>query len=105
MLSRDCKLAACLAVVSGCWNAVGMAFGPDDNLYVTTNSSSVDRYDGATGAFIDTFVNSGSGGLSTSKGIQFGPDGNLYVTSTANDSVMRYDGNTGAYIDTVVTFG
>src|SRR5262249_4699132 len=43
----------------------GLDFGPDNNLYVASyGSSSVPRYNGSTGAFIDYFVPSGSNGLS-----------------------------------------
>jgi hypothetical protein len=46
----------------------GILFGPDNNLYVCSrgndaSDSQVLRYDGKTGAFIDAFVPSGSGGL------------------------------------------
>jgi hypothetical protein len=45
----------------------GLVFGPDNNLYASNvNNSRVLRYDGTTGAFIDVFVPSGSGGLFTS---------------------------------------
>jgi hypothetical protein len=41
-----------------------LVFGPDGNLYVSSQSNnSVLRYDGTTGAFIDTFIQTGSGGL------------------------------------------
>jgi len=56
------------------------------------------RYNGTTGAFIDTFA-SGSG-LSGPAGLAFGPDGNLYVGSFNSDAVLRYNGTTGAFIDT-----
>jgi hypothetical protein len=49
-------------------DGVGVLFGPDHNLYVSSrgdgpSDSQVLRYDGMTGAFIDAFVPSGSGGL------------------------------------------
>jgi DNA-binding beta-propeller fold protein YncE len=35
----------------------GLAFGPDGNLYVSSNATDeVLRYNGKTGAFIDTFI-------------------------------------------------
>lgn len=58
------------------------------------------RYNGATGAFIDTFVPPGPG----STALGFGNDGNLYIAGFTNNggSVRRYDGTTGTFIDTFV---
>ena len=83
-------------------------FGPDGNLYVastnnTTSPNAILRYDGVTGAFIDTFVSSGSGGLNGPVESVFGPDGNLYVSSVENGQVLRYDGLSGAFLDVVAT--
>ena len=69
------------------------------------NANSVEDYDGTTGVFIETFVPSGSGGLSSPQNLTFGPDGNLYVTSHDTNSVKRYDGETGAFIDDFVPSG
>src|SRR5262249_8110154 len=83
------------------------------------------RYQGPSGrtpgAFIDTFVPPGSGGLITPNGLLFGPDGNgdgrqdLYVSSvdfngpllgTGNSiEVICYDGVTGVYLDTFIRRG
>jgi subtilisin-like proprotein convertase family protein len=63
------------------------------------------RYNGFTGAFIDAFVSSGSGGLGGADGLVFGPDGHLYVASRDTDSVLRYHGRTGAFIDAFVPAG
>jgi streptogramin lyase len=88
----------------------GVTFGPDGNLYVTglsqstTNLGGILRYDGTTGAFIDTFVPAGSGGLGSPYGITFGPDGNLYVSGMSGN-ILRFNGKTGAFIDTFVPFG
>ena len=83
----------------------GAIFGPDGNLYVASfNNDSVLRFDGASGAFLDTFVTAGSGGLDgPDAGITFGPDGNLYVPSFWNDQVLRYDGTTGAFLGVFVS--
>lgn len=56
----------------------------------------VTRFDALTGAFIDTFIPAGSGGLDGVTGIARGPDGDLYVASHLNHKIMRYDGRTGA---------
>src|SRR5713101_7931762 len=58
-----------------------------------------------TGAFIDIFLASGSGGLARSQGLAFGPDGNLYVSSQESQSVLRFDGKTGAVLGAFVPAG
>ena len=75
-----------------------MIFGEDGNLYVSSfNNDRVLRYDGTTGAYIDTFVSDGAGGLNgPDAGMTFGPDGHLYVPSFFNRRVLKYDGKTGA---------
>jgi glucose/arabinose dehydrogenase len=114
-------------------HALGITFGPDGRLYVASGGydhngkltalAGVLRFQGPSGpqpgAYIDTFVPPGSGGLAIPVGLLFGPDGNgdgrqdLYVNSqlfegsfdaTNNSStVLRFDGVTGAFIDTLVS--
>lgn len=91
------------------------AIGADRKLYVTSTSgaaapgmvpNAVLRYDLSTGAFIDVFVASGSGGLVEPKGLTFGPDGNLYVTcagTAGNYRVKKYSGANGAAMGDFVT--
>jgi hypothetical protein len=75
---------------------VGLVFGPDGHLYVSSDfSSQVLRYNGTTGVF-DTVFASG-GGLNFAQGLVFGPDGHLYVSSSSTDQVLRYNGSTGAF--------
>lgn len=96
-----------------------LAFGRDGHLYVVSyrncgyglcpGATSILRFNGRTGAFIDAFV-SGSqsdiGDLTVVGGIAFGPDGHLYVTNLGSGrpghpaaAVVRYDGTTGRFID------
>src|SRR5207248_2976388 len=76
-----------------------LVFGPDGNLYVVSHdNNSVLRYNGATGAFINAFVASGSGGLNAPFYLAFGPDGNLYVSGSGTDTIKRYNGSTGAFL-------
>jgi DNA-binding beta-propeller fold protein YncE len=104
----------------GLQGPVTMTFGPDGDLYVADFYSSdlaVKRFQGladqSPGAFIDTFIPAGTGGLRAPSGLIFGPDGNhdgqldLYLAEVAANglikaSVKRYDGVTGDFIDTFV---
>ncbi len=75
-----------------------ISFGPDGNLYVGNwGNSSVLRYNGITGTYIDAFVPAGSGGLSGPNDLTFHPDGFLYVSSQNNGAVYRYNSTTGAF--------
>ena len=78
----------------------GATLGPDGNIYVADGSGAVQKFNGTTGAFMGTFVTTGSGGLHNARGVAFGPDGNLYVTdfSGIGNDVLRYNGTTGAFM-------
>ncbi|MEZ6059075.1 MAG: cadherin-like domain-containing protein [Planctomycetaceae bacterium] len=87
-------------------NAYAVVIGPDGLLYAAGHGSdNVVRYNAATGAFVDTFVAAGSGGLDRAAGLAFGADGNLYVSSQFTDEVLKYDGTTGTFLGTFVTAG
>jgi|GEM_PF-571220 len=80
--------------------------GPDGTLYVSSElTHDVRRYNAETGAFIEVFVGSGSGGLNGAEGLASGPDGHLYVSNHAGDNVLRFDGTTGAFIDIFASTG
>ena len=49
------------------------------------------------GTFADTFIPSGSNGLSGVSGMAFGGDGYLYVAAWRNNRILRYNETTGAY--------
>jgi glucose/arabinose dehydrogenase len=87
-----------------------MLFGPDGNLYVANAfnggaTSEILRYNGHTGAFLDAFVPSGSGGLLSPLGLVFGPDGHLYVSSQQTHQILEYDGQTGAFLHAHIKSG
>ena len=111
----------------GLFSPDSIIFGPDANgdrisdIYITSGdkpgnstqqgASTVLRYDGRTGAFIDRFVGDDpntngvdeSGGLLRPYGATFGPDGKFYVSSFLTDQILRYDGTTGKFIDVFAT--
>ena len=82
----------------------GLAFDAAGDLYVSAqDDDAVSRFDGKTGAFRDTFVPAGTGGLKTVRGITFMPGGDLLVASRDTHEVLRYDGRTGAARGAFVT--
>ena len=95
---------------------MGVLFGPDHNLYVSSGSfdnnsshgtghKAVLQYSGTTGAFLSDFADQNQ--LFSPQGIIFGPDGNLYVADSddSGGSVFRYNGTTGAFMDDFVPAG
>lgn len=55
-----------------------------------------------TGAFVDIFVTSRSGGPNGGRGLAFSPGGDLFVVSQSTNSVLRYNGLTGAFLSTFI---
>jgi hypothetical protein len=69
------------SVNGGLVGAIALTFGPNGNLFVSSNTSnSVLEYNGTTGAFVTAFVPSGSGGLipRAAEGFQNQPRGLTY---------------------------
>lgn len=109
------KIRHCLWLFSALFVLLG-ALSPlkanADSLYIgdTDNPinpiSTIKRFDATTGAFIDTFVSSGSGGLSGPTGILF-VDGNIVVASQnpllkISGGILQYNGSTGQFINSLV---
>jgi streptogramin lyase len=85
-------------------------FGPDGNFYSVGYIGGVGgilRFNGQTGAFLNTFVPVVTGGFFPDRlgGLAFGPDGNLYVSYPEHKAIYRYDGRTGAFLSTFVPQG
>jgi streptogramin lyase len=74
---------------------VGIAFGPDGDLFVAEfQDGYIARYDGTTGAFKTKI--SGSE-LKNPLAIITGPGGDLFVSDNSAAQVLRYDGRSGAF--------
>jgi hypothetical protein len=75
----------------------GIRFRPDGDLYVTSgDTDAVLRFNGTTGALVETVVASGEGGLQTAGGHTFDANGLLYVSSQSTHEVLRYAPATSA---------
>ncbi|MHC4991950.1 MAG: Vgb family protein, partial [Planctomycetota bacterium] len=83
---------------SGLTLPYGLIFGPNGNLFVSTNDR-VLEFDGVSGDFVGEFVGPGSGGLAEPRGLLFKPDGNLLVASFGSNAVLEYDGQSGEFIE------
>ena len=68
-----------------------------DLLVTSAFTDSVLRYDAATGAFLGTFIPSGSGGLDDPRGIVAAANGDILVSSFATDQILRYS-STGTFL-------
>jgi hypothetical protein len=80
---------------------LGLAFGPDGNLYVTNDfTDEVQVYNGTTGALAFTF---GSSHLSSPTGLVF-YGGNLFVSSY-NDNTIQEFASTGVFVRTLTSVG
>ncbi len=79
--------------------ADGQSWDPNGDLLVSAfGSSSIRRYNGTTGAYMNDFVSPGSGGLSGPLDSLFLANGNFLVSSFNSLSIKQYDAD-GNYIN------
>jgi hypothetical protein len=83
-----------------------MAFGPDGNLYVSSNGNDrVLRYQGPSGpqpgAFIDAYIPAGDGGLAEPNFLLFDASRALYVASKRGNDVLRVSVSPDYYQETL----
>ncbi len=73
-------------------------------LYVgSNNGTSIERFDGITGAFVDRFALLDEKPLLGQSAFAYGPDGHFFVQSASQPAaVRRYDGVTGEFRDVFV---
>jgi hypothetical protein len=75
---------------------IGLSFGPDNNLYVSTqNRSNVMRFNWPTGAFMGFFVPHGGGGLTAPFHLTF--ETGAALTYTLHRECLDNDGHHGAH--------
>jgi hypothetical protein len=87
-------------------NAVGLAFGPDGNLYVgSAFSGAINIYHGTTGKFLKTFIAGYVPGVNGPSLIEFHDDGRAYVLFGKSREIMPFDATTGKLVDLIVPTG
>lgn len=80
----------------------GMVLGADGRLYVANrNNNSITRYNGVTGAFIDTFSSAGS--LNIPQSLAFAPDGRLLVANNEGNNVLAINSVGAQSLFTTIT--
>jgi len=92
---RSSKVIVVALAAMGCVSSP--SWGAQVDLFVSSDFHIL-RYDGQTGAFIESFA---SDGVNRPNGMDIGPDGNLYVANATFDNILRIDWVTG---DTLGSF-
>jgi DNA-binding beta-propeller fold protein YncE len=83
-----------------------LGFGPNGNLFVSGATGELLQFDGASGSFVNVFVDAGGngGGALDPYGFRFA-SGSLYLTSFFTDSVAVFAATSGAFVATRVPSG
>jgi sugar lactone lactonase YvrE len=80
-----------VAASAGVSGPMDVAFGPNDGLlYVLSSGNNRIMRFTESGAYVDDYVPTGSGGMSQTFGMAFGPDGDLYVAANTPSQIMRF---------------
>ena len=98
------------AGTAGLAGPAGLDFGPDGNLYVSSQfTGEILRFNGTTGQPLPSPLAGGRDGLFADLGagaspglIRFGPDGNLYVGDPAVENVRVVDGTSGSLLGNAI---
>ena len=102
IMEFDGQTGAPVGTFATTWNRqiMGMAWGPNGNLFVTSLTSlagewDIREFDGTTGQEIAVrYTHPNPGEFSAGKGLAFGPDGDLFVGDWGKGEVLRIDGTT-----------
>ncbi|TMQ31284.1 MAG: PEP-CTERM sorting domain-containing protein [Nitrospirae bacterium] len=109
LTSKTSWFVPALLAAVGAWTLTawgeGVEYASASLLVDSYQTNSVLEYNSTTGAFIQAFVPSGSGGLNVTGDPVFGPNGNLFVGSQGTNSILEYNGTTGAFVGTFVSPG
>ena len=80
-----------------------MALGPDNQLYVTGETSNrIYKFKATTGEFLGSFVKPANGYPDNPRYLILGPDTNFYLSNTSTNEVIRYHGTTGEFLGVFV---
>jgi hypothetical protein len=106
-------LASGCALALGLFALLGSPAHAADSLYIGDDSDyTVKRFDAETGAFLSSFVSSGSGGVNGLRGLLFEHPSasgcgdlllvNQNVNFNLNGEVLQYNGTTGAFLKALI---
>src|SRR5262249_1385075 len=85
----DSNGAAQPIFASGLSLPVSIRFDSSGNLYISTDSGTIQRFD-SSGTDLGTFANVGD---NTNLGIEFDLDGNVYLANISTDAIVKIDAN------------